>query len=317
MPMNRRVAGCRQLRPTNVRGSLHFSFAVLLTTSAVICSLSDYRVVWFVGQLLLAAAFLLWFALLHEAGHQTLFRSRGANWLAGHVAGCLALIPFSSWQPIHKLHHRWTGWQDLDPTTSVLTPRTRPAILRWIVNACWFCWIPLFALLYRLGNYWNLPRLWRLFPDRATRSRVSLCILVYLALYLLLLFLCGPLVLTKTVGLALLLTFVAQDLLILSQHTHIPMPTSAGEKVRPWTAEQQEEYTRSLVFPRWFAQWVLVNLDAHELHHAHPRVPGYYLSELSRPTRNAMPWWLWVWRARRIRGEVLLFQNRDQTGYPI
>lgn len=317
MSSNPRTAAIRQLRPTNWRGCIHGGFALLLSCAAVTLSLSENAGVWFAGQLLLAAAFLLWFALLHEAGHQTLFRSRGANQAAGHFAGFLALIPYSSWQPIHKLHHRWTGWQDLDPTTAVLTPRARPVVIRWTVNVCWFLWIPLFAVLYRIGNYWNLPRLWRIIPDKSTRWWIALCIACYLIGYGALLALCGAAMLAKTVGVALLLTLMAQDLLILSQHTHIPMPTSGGEKVRPWSAERQEEYTRSLEFPRWFSQWILLNLDAHELHHAHPRVPGYCLPELSRPTQNSLPWWLWVWRARRIRGEVLLFQNRDQTGHPI
>ncbi|MFO0868543.1 MAG: fatty acid desaturase [Pirellulales bacterium] len=305
--------------PSNGWGTVYVLAAVALTAAGVALSTAEMTLVWLTGQVLLALAFLQWFALLHEAGHRTLFRTRWLNDVAGQLAGFLALIPLTSWRPIHARHHRWTGWQDIDPTTAVLAPqeRPRPRYQRWTVNICWALWIPLFSLLYRLSNYWHLPRLWRLLPTAGERRRMVVGAVIYLLGYAALVVWCGPLWLCRLLGCALFLTMVAQDLLILSQHTHIPQRCSHGEAVRPFSAAQQEVFTRSLVFPRWFSGWILLHLDAHELHHVYPRVPGYYLGQLARPTLNAMPWWQWVWRARRIRGDVLLFQNRDQTGYLI
>ena len=74
---------------------------------------------------------------------------------------------------------------------------------------------------------------------------------------------------------------------------------------------------RELIFPTWFSRWILLNLDAHELHHMYASVPGYHLHRLRQPTPNAIPWWLWLWRAKQIRGEILLFHNRDETGFLI
>ncbi|MFO0902355.1 MAG: fatty acid desaturase [Pirellulales bacterium] len=304
-------------KPSNGWGLVYSGIALATTGLGVGMSLSSWTSLWLIGQLVLAFCYLLWFSLVHEAGHRTLFRSRAANTVIGHLSGFLAFLPFSTWQPIHRLHHRWTGWQDLDPTTAVLTPRPRSQLQRGAVTVCWFLWLPLFSILYRAGNYWNLPRLWRLFPDVGTRWRMTLCVLLYAGGYAAIGWWAGWALVGRTTGVALLATLIMQDLLILSQHTHIPMPVSEGEAVRPVPAALQEQYTRSLVFPRWFSRWVLVGFDAHELHHAQPRIPGYYLHEIARPTANAMPWWLWVWRARRIRGDVLLFQNRDQTGLPI
>lgn len=310
-------ASRRRLQPSNAWGTLYFGGALTLMALALALSLADQSWLWLIGQILLALSFLQWFALLHEAGHQTLFRWRWANRLAGHIAGFVTLIPFAAWRPVHARHHRWTGWQDVDPTTATLSPRHRPFFHAWIVNLCWALWIPLFSIVYRIGNYWHLARLWKMFPERGLRWRILLCALAYIVAYAILLIGLGPLQLLKYVGLGLLLTLMAQDLLILSQHTHIPMQLSAGQSVQPFPAREQEVFTRSLVFPRWFSHWILLNLDAHELHHVHPSVPGYFLDQLSRPTCNSMPWWLWVWRARLIRGDVLLFQHRDQTGYLI
>ena len=79
---------------------------------------------------MLAVAFVQWFVILHECGHDTLFRTRTWNRVAGSVAGFFALIPFACWTRVHSRHHRWTGWQDLDPTTEALVPRNRGRVER-------------------------------------------------------------------------------------------------------------------------------------------------------------------------------------------
>jgi len=66
--------------------------------------------------------------------------------------------------------------------------------------------------------------------------------------------------LLKCVGLGLLISLALQDLLILSQHTHIPMSLSQGEQVDPFSPAQQETFTRSLVFPSWISRLVLLTL---------------------------------------------------------
>jgi fatty acid desaturase len=74
------------------------------------------------------------------------------NVFAGHLASVFAFIPFASWRRIHGLHHVWTGWQDKDPTTASLTPRHRGGLTRAIVDIAWRCWLPLFSVVYRVGN---------------------------------------------------------------------------------------------------------------------------------------------------------------------
>ena len=126
----------------------------------------------------------------------------------------------------------------------------------------------------------------------------------------------GPSVILRVAGLALLLTLIAEDLLLLSQHTHIPQQLSHGEAVRPFPTIEQEVFTRSLVFPRWLAALTL-HIDAHELHHMYPFVPGYRLGAIDYETENTIGWWTWIRRARALPGEVFLFQNRLETGADI
>lgn len=315
-----------QLRSSNLVGGSYLLAATLLTALSLALALSAHTWIWLAGQFGLAVAMIQWFAILHEAGHKTLFRTSWLNRWSIHAAGLLACIPGDCWRLVHAKHHYWTGWQDLDMTTQTLVPRKLHRFERLVLNVCWRLWIPLPATLYRLNNYWNLPRLWKIFPRPRERRLLVLNIIGYLAVYLALGTLLGWGFVARTIGLGLLITMSLQDLLILSQHTHIPMELANSQTdphthntahpVKPFPPLQQEVFTRSLIFPQWFARLILLNVDAHSLHHMLPRVPGYHLHRLQhRKTANSIRWWKWVLRAKSIPGEILLFQNRDQTGF--
>jgi fatty acid desaturase len=269
-----------------------------------------------VGQLLFALALVQWFAVLHECGHETLFRAKRIHVLIGHVAGFFSVIPFYNWKRVHGRHHKWTGWQDVDPTTASLVPRELATIERVLVNVCWRLWIPLFSVLYRLNNFWNWPRLKALFAKAEDRRRLAVNSLGLLAAYVALFALAGAGTVLHVAGLALLLALVAEDLLLLSQHTHIPQNVSHGEAVRPFPTIEQEVFTRSLVFPPWLSA-LLLHIDAHELHHMYPYVPGYRLGEVDYATENEIGLWKWIRGARGLRGEIFLFHNRLETGADI
>jgi 1-acyl-sn-glycerol-3-phosphate acyltransferase len=304
------------LQPSNGLGILYFACASLLTTVSITLSLSSNTWLWLLGQLLLSITFIQWFAILHEAGHKTMFRSRWLNRWICYIAGFFALIPGDCWRLVHAKHHYWTGWQDLDVTTETLVPRQLRGIERFVINVCWRLWIPLFASLYRWNNYWNLPRLRKIFQRPRQKRLVTTNILAYLLTYVAITIAVGASAMITTFGLGLLISFALQDLLILSQHTHIPMKVSDGDSVRPFPPKQQEVFTRSLTFPTWFARLVLLNFDAHGLHHMLPRIPGYHLHQLqSRETLNCIRWWKWIFAAKGVPGEILLFQNRDDTGF--
>lgn len=267
---------------------------------------------WLLGQALLGAALVQWFVLLHECGHGTLSGVPGVDRWVGRLAGVLTVIPFQAWRRVHARHHRWAGWQDLDPTTAALAPRPRSRALLGVVDLVWWTGVPLLALLYRLQNYWHLPRLLRLFPTR--RGALTGSLLATAAWWSVAAYAAGPLGLLRWSGLALLLSFLVQEQLILSQHTHLPQRRAGGASVRPVPAAAQVEYTRSLRVPSWVSRWLLLGIEAHALHHAHPLVPGYRLRELKDDTPHALPWWRFVLTSRRMRGSRFLFLDRTATG---
>jgi fatty acid desaturase len=86
--------------------------------------------------------------------------------------------------------------------------------------------------------------------------------------------------------------------------------------VAPFPAIEQEPFTRSLRLPRVASAFVL-HFDAHELHHMYPFVPGYHLRRIPYSPEHEIGWWHWVSRAKQLRGDVLLFQNRLDTGWDL
>ena len=304
------------LRPSDAAGSAVILVAASATALALALSMRAELWLWLAGQVILAVALVQWFAILHECGHETLFRSRRVHGVIGQVAGFFSLIPFYNWKRVHGRHHKWTGWQDVDPTTATLVPRELSRAERMLVNVCWRFWIPLFSVLYRINNFWNWPRLRSLFEKSEDRRRLAASSIGLVVVYVAIVVLVGPAALLRLIGLGVLLSLVAEDLLLLSQHTHIPQQLSHGEPVRPFPTIEQEVFTRSLVFPRWLSA-LLLHIDAHELHHMYPFVPGYRLGGIAYETENEIGVWTWVRRARAMPGELFLFHNRLETGADI
>jgi acyl-lipid omega-6 desaturase (Delta-12 desaturase) len=304
------------LRPSNAAGAAAFATCTFITLAGVWLSSRSGWLPWIAGQAGIAFAFVQWFAVLHECGHETLFRTRRLNAIAGHVAAACSLIPYAAWTRVHRRHHRWTGWQDVDPTAVALAPKPRGRFQRAVVNVCWKCWIPLFAVLYRTANYWHLPRLWTMFRGRRERMRIVRDASLLAGLYVTVAVAVGPLVVVRAIGAGVVLGLILQDTLLLSQHAHVPQQLSHGAAVAPFRAIEQEAFTRSLRLPAWLST-LLLHFDAHELHHMYPFVPGYRLGRVAYEPAHTVGWWTWVRASRRLDGDVLLFQNRTETGWEI
>jgi omega-6 fatty acid desaturase (delta-12 desaturase) len=311
-----RAAALSHLRPADAKGLRVVALALAVTAAGVWLSVSGGWLRWAAGQILLAGSLVHWFVILHECGHDTLFRTRRLHQLTGHLAAFFSLIPFHCWTRVHGRHHKWTGWQDLDPTTESLVPRPLSGAERALVNICWRLWLPLFSVVYRVNNYWHIPRLFRLFPGTADRRRVIRDAAGLVAAYAIVGFFLGPTLLLRVAGAAVVLSLIAEDLLLLSQHTHVPQHVSGGQTVRPFPTIEQEAFTRSLRLPA-FASTLVLHFDAHELHHMYPFVPGYHLRQIDYEPENEIGWWQWIARAKQLRGDVLLFQNRVTSGWDI
>lgn len=265
------------------------------------------------GQLLLTLVFVHAFVLLHEAGHNTLFKQRTLNRLTGHYAGFVALIPFASWKPIHARHHRYTGWQDLDATTATLIPRPLTTFERVMINGAWRGYLPLFSILYRLQNYWHLPRIHAFLQNKQRLPGIVINAALLLIAYGILIYLTGFVTLLSLILPALLLSLAIEDILLLSQHTHIPQRNSQGKPVQAFKPMQQAQFSRSLRLPCWLSK-IFIHFDVHELHHMYPHIPGYQLHKINYTPANEVNWLDWIIAAKRLDGVDFLFRNRNDTG---
>jgi omega-6 fatty acid desaturase (delta-12 desaturase) len=298
--------------PSDARGLLYFVMALALSAGGLLLALLNNIWAWGAGQILLALGFIAWFVLLHECGHRTLFRSRWMNQIAGTVSAIMALVPATAWRHVHAYHHVWTGWQDRDLTTMALVPRPVARWERWMINGAWRTGLPLFSLLYRVQNFWNTARLARYFTPSVMR-RIRIENAVYLLAYCALLAWFGPATVARLCGVGLLLALAFQDLLLVSQHTHMPTLRAGEERVTPFSGQEQQVSTRSLRLPAWLS-WMLLNVDAHELHHMHVRVPGYHLRALKQDAPNEVHWWTWLCAVKRLSGVEFMFGARERTG---
>lgn len=272
---------------------------------------------WLIGQIILGIAITQWFMVMHEAGHNTLLPSTRANRWVGRFCGLVCLFPFDAWRFIHHRHHVWTGWRDLDPTTENLLPREIKGWEKFIFNNCWKFWIPVFGVAYRAQHFWKPSKIKNHAGDEKGRMIVR-GILIQLAFYGALIVLLGVPFLLTTFGLAFLIHLSICDPILLSQHSHIPQEESDGENVSPFPHRDQDVFTRSIEFPKFFSKWVLLHFDLHELHHLFPHIPGYHLDRLpvsEIELENSYHWWSWILEAKRLPAHELIFKNREETGW--
>ena len=284
----------------------------MLLVSGVLLSIKYEGVIYWVGQLLLSFFFLQTFILLHECAHLSFFKTRSINVVLGHLFGILSFIPFYSWQQMHNLHHRWTGWRDKDPTTeSTVSPSSSKAKNN-IVNIAWKLFIPLFYLSYKLSNYWNVLKIKRFLNPKKYR-KVKTQIFLYLVVYVILFYFFWDHI-VKVFIFAFAISLLWKELIIMTQHSHIEIPISNKREVKPISYLDQVKYTRSFYINTSFAKYFLFNFNLHEAHHAQPAIPAYKLSSVNLNTPKRPAFFYWLFKAKKMKGVDYIFKTSKHTG---
>jgi acyl-lipid omega-6 desaturase (Delta-12 desaturase) len=305
------------ISPHKAKGSLNFisvlSFSILTLGSALLLMNLEVTILtWLLVQFLLAISMMQCFSVLHEAGHGVFVKNKKANTIIGYFSSIICGIPFSSWKIVHQQHHLWTGWKDLDPTTSQVTPRELSKKQKIILNSCWKYYIPFFSLMYRVNNFYNLPRLLKLYPS--TQKRISIiCSIVFVVLLHFTLMYFDIEKYCLYILPAIYIHLFLSEIIMLSQHTHLPQKLSKGEKVKPHSADSQASFSRTLLFPEFISRYVLFYFNEHEKHHQYPNIPGYKLNEIESSEKNSIHWWRWFKQAHKMSAVDFLFKNRNET----
>lgn len=301
----------KKLRASNV---LAFSFLIIPTSLGALAFVlfqNNNIGLRILAIFILSFFFVQTFILLHECGHLNFFKSRRLNLIFGHVFGFLSLIPFYTWMHMHNLHHKWTGWRDLDPTTEKTVELGGSGVKRWVVNAAWFLFIPLFFLFYMFSNYWNILKIKRFSNYDVFVISCRQLIFYFLAYALLIYFNYGIFINLFIPG--FLLSLIWKELIILTQHTHIHIPISQGIDVRPRRYVDQIQYTRSFYINNIISRYFLLNFNLHEAHHAYPGLPAYYLDKIELNNGRIPSFWSWFKNAKSMKGEDYIFRTSEHT----
>jgi omega-6 fatty acid desaturase (delta-12 desaturase) len=300
------------LNSNNLKALAYLAGPLILLASAAFLYTLNGRISYLLGTTLLSFFFTQTFILLHECGHLNYFGNKATNKIFGHVFGLLSGIPFYTWRHMHNLHHRWTGWRDLDPTTEKTVKPAESKITQLVVNTCWLLFIPIFYLTYLFSNYWNLFKIKRFVPAHVLKLAV-INISLYLSFYLFVVYYFPAFVLYYLLP-AFVLSLVWKELLIMTQHTHIEIPVSGGADVRPVPFTEQVKYTRSFYTFPFFARYFLLNFNLHEVHHAYPGLPAYRLDKIDLNVPLKPKFSEWLIKAKSMKGEDYIFRTSKCTG---
>ena len=306
-----------KLITSNLKSRNDFAFFGLviplgLLVSGTLLSIKYDGILYWIGQILLSFFFLQSFILLHECAHLSFFKTRSINKVMGHLFGFLSMIPYYSWQQMHNLHHRWTGWRDKDPTTETTANPSSSSTKNLIVNITWRLFIPVFYISYKLSNYWNLFKIKR-FLSPKKYNKVKIQAILYVIIYMLLSYFFGELILYLFVP-AFAISLLLKELVIMTQHSHIEIPVSNNKEVKPISYLDQVKYTRSFYINSFFARYFLFNFNLHEAHHAHPAIPAYKLSYIKLNIPEKPIFSRWLYKAKKMNGIDYIFRTSKHTG---
>lgn len=305
------------LKPDFIKAFRVLGYVSTITALSVYLSLSDTLAIWFMGQVLYGFSVLQWFILMHDFGHNCFFKKHrlNLNWFFGYISSLICLVPFAPWKWIHSRHHTWTGWHDLDPTQEATLPSGSTPLKNFLANWSWRLFLPVLTLSFSFKNFWNLPRLFRLFKDKNKQFHFVLSIILPLSFLAFQIYFVPDFL--KIWALGYYFFLVISDPLLISQHVHIPQKFSGNAPVSPFGVKDQDQFTRTLLFPKWISRYILLSFDKHALHHVVPRLACYHLKDIHHEFPNSMNWLEWLIKAKKTPAHTLLFSNNSKTGLNI
>ncbi|BCH29129.1 fatty acid desaturase [Mesorhizobium sp. L-8-10] len=209
------------------------------------------------------------FTTLHEAIHETAFRSGRLNQAVAAIAGFLVLIPPSWFRYFHFAHHRHTHDPDNDPELMSPKPETAAQYLTYLSGIP--LWIGMARTMLRNAFFGSAEP----YVSEKGRAKVKREARLFLLLYAVLAM--GS---VAAGSVALLWVWVVPALLgqpflrayLLAEHARCPHVANMLENTRT-------TFTTALVR---FVAW---NMPYHAEHHAYPAVPFHKLPRFHEVVR--------------------------------
>jgi omega-6 fatty acid desaturase (delta-12 desaturase) len=250
------------------------------------------------------------FALMHECGHGSLFRSRSLNRACGFLFGVVAGMPQYVWSQHHNYHHAHNGnWEKYRGPFATLTVDEYAALTaaqqRMYRQKCSIAVAPLAGFIYLIFNprfTWmksTVGLVLHVIAGRVAQPNVSLHghvasyqsrhwknarehwhmfwnNIVLLSLWALMCWVCGSVLFFSIYLLSVSLAGGIGIVLFTVQHNFEHAYASDSKR---WDHETGAmEGTSFLVLPGWL-NWLTVNIGYHHIHHLSASIPNYRLAE--------------------------------------
>jgi len=298
---------------SNRSGIFSLISLLIFTTFGFSLSLSENYALYALGQIVVFSLMWSWFSVLHTCGHQSYVKNKKINFFIGHIASLITFVPFYSWKYHHDEHHRWTGWKENDPTVSDAPDEMPNKAVMKFLDFCWNNWIPIFSISHALTNFWNPKRMNQILKSDK-KKKESLFSQLFLVIYMTAFLLIAPAAYFKIFGIAMILFLVSGDIILLSQHVHLPVYKTLGKQVKPHN--DHEQFTRSIYIHPLIDRYVLLNFNLHNVHHCYPTIPHYFLHKVEFEPKNKVTLKAWIIQIKKMSVSELFWPQdlQDKRG---
>ena len=254
---------------------------VVAASVASIAYATPFSLLYWFLQVVLAFSMFRMFVIVHECGHNTLFRKRGMNTFVGSLVSPACLLPYIPWRNIHVQHHKWVGVVDKDPTQAhLLTLRDMSHTETALFRVVWKLWIPVPFMLFVVRVFWLYPVRELMGGRRLHARQGALSVLLCTGPHVALVAFIGVGKYLVLFGPAILLFYVIYEIINLPQHSGL-FPYTSETHPEPIPLRGQDEITRTTYLPRWLAILLNYNFNFHIEHHLFPSIPWYALPKVT------------------------------------
>ena len=227
--------------------------------------------------------------ILHDCGHQSFFRSKLTNAIAGNIITFPIMIPYGTWKYIHENHHMYVG--NLDKRE--LNPEV------WTMTVNEYIASPFYKkLLYRFfrsrfSKFFVTP--WLMFgiilkiPNPKFDKKANLSVIIYNVLYVaILVFLLSFMSFQKLFFIyliPLLFFYFIASYVFYIQHQ---FEDTYWENNTEWSFEDAGfKGSTYITSPAWFS-WISGNVGSHNIHHLISAIPNYNLPKAQKSLENIL-----------------------------
>lgn len=239
---------------------------------------------WFL-QIFLGLSIFRCFVILHECGHNTLFRQKFFNTLIGYLLSPLCLHPYTCWREVHQEHHRWVGIVDKDPTEVHWLELRDSKTLQKLFQLLWKTWLPIGFIKYVVEVFWLYP-IRKFKQGQQIKAWQGLFSVIAVVLpHLVLIFCLGVIGYCVLFGPMILGFFVLIENMIMPLHAGL-FPYLSQDHPKPLSYYEQDAITRTVKISRVLAMLLAYNFNLHTEHHLFPYTPWYYLPTVKQKIQD-------------------------------